>query len=113
MNVLSFELCSSENSLDNKYNFINDIDKIYWINLEKSVDRRINMENILSNFVISNERIPAIDGTIDNNIKSNYFILDNIDEYPNYSNTEYAILASHLYTINKLLTIKMLLMNIF
>jgi GR25 family glycosyltransferase involved in LPS biosynthesis len=87
--------------LQNKYELINGIDKIYWINLDKSIDRKINMENLLSNFSIPNERISAINSNLDNNIKLNYFKLDKTDKYPKYSNTEYAILASHLYTINK------------
>jgi GR25 family glycosyltransferase involved in LPS biosynthesis len=91
----------NENNQNNVNKFFNGIYIIYWINLEKSVNRRINMENMLCNFTIHNERIFAIDGTIDNNIKSKYFILNNNENYPNYSNTEYAILASHLYTINK------------
>ena len=105
----------------NNYNLINRIDIIYWINLDRTEYRRANMERVLLNFSIPNERISAIDSKLDDNIKSKYFILtDNIqykyssifselldnDNYPNYSNTEYAILASHLYTINKFIELK-------
>ena len=93
-----------DDNLHDKYKFINGIDIIYWINLDKSIDRKKNMENILSNFSVPNERISAINGHLDNNIREKYFILtDNSNNYPKYSNTEYAILASHLYTIDKYL----------
>ena len=88
-----------------KFKLINNIDVIYWINLDKSVERKTNMEHILSNFPIHNNRISAVDGTINNDIKNTYFSLDNNSKYyPNYSNTEYAILASHLNAIDKFIT---------
>jgi GR25 family glycosyltransferase involved in LPS biosynthesis len=43
-------------------NKINGIDKIVWINLERSIDRRIHMENLLKNINVPNTRIEAIDG---------------------------------------------------
>jgi hypothetical protein len=101
--VLGYDYMFNSNEIiDNNYDLINNIDTIYWLNLDRTKDRRQNMENILSKFSIQNERIPAIDGKLNNDIKSTYFALNNNSEkYPNYSNTEYAILASHLLAINK------------
>ena len=85
----------------NKYNLINNIDIIYWINLEKSIERRNNMIKILNNFNnIPNEKINAIDGNLEYDIKSKYFYEEN-NQFPSYSNKEYAILLSHLNTIEK------------
>jgi len=87
---------------NNKLNYINNIDIIYYINLEKSFDRYYKMENLLENVNIKRKRIVAIDGEIEENIHSRYFLLNDIDnEYPKYSNKEYAILLSHLNTIEK------------
>lgn len=98
--VLSYNFIDNNLEIINKtnYKFINNIDIIYWINLEKSVKRKSNMEKILQNINIKNIRISGIDGNIQNNINKKYFICNN-DNYPKYSNKEYAILLSHLNTI--------------
>jgi hypothetical protein len=91
----------SEINIDNT-NLINNIDYIYWINLEDSTIRRKNMNNLLKNFNIENIRINAVNGSIENNISKKYFYnLDGDNNYPDYSNKEYAILLSHLNTIEK------------
>jgi GR25 family glycosyltransferase involved in LPS biosynthesis len=84
-----------------KLSLINNIDGIYWINLERSNERRKNMEKILGYFDgIKNIRINAIDGNIEKNICEKYFSLDSMEKkYPKYSNQEYAILLSHLNAI--------------
>jgi len=43
-------------------NKINYVDKIVWINLERSIDRRLHMEKLLDIVDIPNERIEGIDG---------------------------------------------------
>ena len=43
---------------------INGIDHIAWINLDRSQDRRLHMENILSKLRVPNTRIQAVDGKI-------------------------------------------------
>jgi hypothetical protein len=91
--------------INDKIKLINNIDIIYWINLEKSIDRKKNMEELLSNIDIPNERINAIDGFIEDNISTKYFYEEN-NIYPNYCNKEYAILLSHLNTIYKFANIK-------
>jgi GR25 family glycosyltransferase involved in LPS biosynthesis len=48
--------------IENLENKINGIDHIVWINLDRSQDRRINMEKILGKINIPNNRIIAIDG---------------------------------------------------
>ena len=85
------------------FNMINNIDIILWINLKESTDRAQNMQNILSNFNIPNQRIDAINGSREKDISQNYFdcisIEGDICKYPEYSNKEYAILATHLKAI--------------
>ena len=96
--------------INNKYNLINNIDYIYWINLEISHDRAKNMETILKNFDknIISQRISAVDGNNIKNISNSYFHLNENSEsniYPNYTNKEYAILLSHLNTIEQFINI--------
>lgn len=87
-------------SLKNNLQLINNIDKIYWINLNESIDRKVNMENIFKKINIINERIEAVDGTLIDNINFNYFYNKN-NNYPLFTNKEYAILLSHLNAIEK------------
>ena len=78
--------------------YMNGIDIIYWINLERSVDRHKNMIKILDMIPIKNIRIKAIDGKNENiNNIHNKFITSTFDR----SNTEYACLLSHLITIKQ------------
>ena len=44
------------------YYKINFVDHICWINMDKSIQRKIHMEDILKNINIPNTRIQAIDG---------------------------------------------------
>jgi len=86
------------------FNMINNIDIILWINLKESKDRAQNMVTILSNFNIRNKRIDAINGSREKDIAHKYFdcidCIDNEEDlYPQYSNKEYAILATHLKAI--------------
>jgi GR25 family glycosyltransferase involved in LPS biosynthesis len=103
--VLTYKIVNNEisyNSLNNSNNhnlsLINNIDKIYWINLEKSIYRKSKMIQILNNFNIKNIRINAYDGGIEENISETYFYSES-NIFPNYSNKEYAILLSHLTAI--------------
>ncbi len=79
----------------NKY--INGIDAIYWINLERSTERRDKMTQMLSYFPVTNIRINANDGKNDMEDIYNMFQINDT----NYSRTkiEYACLLSHLNTI--------------
>jgi hypothetical protein len=83
----------------NKLTFINNIDVLLWINLERCHKRRNRMRNeVLNKFGIMNYRFNGFDGKYIEDIKNKYFIsTDNI--YPNYSNAEYATLLSHLNCI--------------
>lgn len=88
------------NIYEHKFNLINNIDKIYWINLERSDDRKIRMENLLKNINIENERVNAYDGHYENEINKKYFnCIDGNECYPINCNKEYAILLSHLSCI--------------
>jgi hypothetical protein len=100
------ETCITNNSnnitciTNDKLKLINNLDRIYWINLAKSIDRNNNMINLLQNIDICNERIEAVDGILEKDIKYKYFYIEN-ENYPNNSNKEYAILLSHLNVIEK------------
>ena len=81
----------------NKLNkYLNYIDIIYWINLDRSTERRKNMENILKYIKISNIRISASDGKILSYDKI-YNRFRNIND--EQSKIEYACLLSHFDTI--------------
>jgi GR25 family glycosyltransferase involved in LPS biosynthesis len=98
-NVLSYNFINNNLQIYNKpYSIINNIDIIYWLNLEKSTQRMKNMVKILNNFNINNIKINAVDGNLVDNIHTKYFYTTD-DIYPKYSNKEYAILLSHLNTI--------------
>jgi GR25 family glycosyltransferase involved in LPS biosynthesis len=79
----------------NKY--LDKIDIIYWINLNRSEKRRKNMETLLKTINIKNERIAAIDGKFDSdeNIYGRYISENGF----NKSRIEYSCLLSHLLTI--------------
>jgi hypothetical protein len=96
----NFMYNSSHNMLEyeDKYKYINNLDTIIWINLERCVNRKIIMENLLKNFNVNNYRFNAFDGKIIDDIKNKYFISDD-GTYPNNSNSEYATLLSHLSCI--------------
>jgi len=90
------------NNIHDNNNYLDGIDVIYWINLDRATERRNNMEKILEDPVFGNIekiRYPAIDGNIKN---FQDIIMKTI--YPrNYSssntNQEYACLFSHLNVI--------------
>jgi hypothetical protein len=101
--ILTYNIIKNEISYNNVNNnfklaLINNIDKIYWINLEKSINRKENMIKLLNNFNIDNIRINGIDGGIEENINKKYFYSES-NIYPKYNNKEYAILLTHLNTI--------------
>jgi GR25 family glycosyltransferase involved in LPS biosynthesis len=80
-------------------NYINNIDVIYWLNLDKSVNRKKEMEILLSDSVfdgIPKIRINAIDGN-DDNFKKMF----NYDDFINHqiNANEYGCLLSHLEAI--------------
>lgn len=108
-NALTYNLINNINEIKinrSNFDFMNNIDYIYWINLEDSIVRKKNMIHLLGNFNIKNIRINAVDGTIEHNINRKYFYnIDGYDKYPNYTNKEYAILLSHLNTIDKFIMI--------
>lgn len=86
----------------NKDGYLDGIDVIYYINLDRSVGRRNHMERILNDSVfddILTNRVPAYDGKkID---MSKYFVIDNVGnkDNSNVTNIEYACLMSHLESI--------------
>ena len=75
--------------------FMKGIDKIYWINLDRSVDRRKNMEFFLKDLSIPNERIVATDGKQDPTILSKFVLKHGVTQQPNI----YACLLSHFRAI--------------
>jgi len=102
-NSLIYNLINNEPLIENidfskKIELINNLDIILWINLDNSLYRYENMNKILNNFNIENKRISAIDGDLIDNVKEKYFFSEN-NIFPKYTNKEYAVLASHLNTI--------------
>ncbi len=81
----------------NKY--LDKVDIIYWINLDRSENRRNNMEKLLKTINIKNERISAVDGKFDSDddIYGKYISEDGF----NKTRIEYACLLSHLLTIKE------------
>lgn len=75
------------------------IDIIYWINLNRSPDRRVHMETLLENNIfdgIPNQRISAFDGK--KNPKLTFSKL-NISSPKKQTDIEYACLLSHMEAI--------------
>ena len=89
--IEEYENDKKNNKLYNEsfiYDQYNGIDKIVWINLDRSIERKNNMENILKKINITNERISAIDGI--NDIDKYYTI-----KHTNINNKEKACTLSH------------------
>lgn len=83
-----------------KLNFIfQGISKIYWLNLNTSIERRKQMIKLLKYTSIYNQRIESYDGKKINNIREKYFKNSNI--ITNNNNCEYAIIISHLTMIKE------------
>ena len=96
---LNHNIRNIEEDLNKKINFI---DKILWINLDRSKERRNYMENLLKNIKIPSQRISAIDGKIIN--KSSYKI-KNIEKFYDrgeLTNYEICCTLSHIKAINSL-----------
>jgi len=79
-------------------NQINYINKIIWINLDISIDRRNYMENLLKDVTIENIRINGIDAKKYDNIRN----IINIDLERELTNYEIAVSLSHIKAINSL-----------
>lgn len=76
--------------------FMDGIDVIYWINLEKSTDRKISMEKMFTDTCFKNTKIQKFNAINGNEI--NIFNYINISQKQK-SNSEYGCLLSHLETI--------------
>lgn len=79
--------------------FLDGIDVIYWINLDRSPDRRKYMEGLFTNPVfdgIPNERIKAADGKLPATVYEKLRL-----KYKQKNDYEYACLLSHLETVQK------------
>jgi GR25 family glycosyltransferase involved in LPS biosynthesis len=87
-------------NLNNKINeYFDMIDIIYWINLDRSNNRRKNMEYNLKHFTTPNKRIVATDAKLlkDDQLYQKFI---NYGKF-NRTKTEYACLHSHLKTIDE------------
>ena len=84
---------------------INGIDYILWINLDRSVERRNYMENLLKPIPIPNERIEAIDGNQNFNFIENIKIPQKLLKIT-ISNKEICCTLSHIKAINYLKNVK-------
>ncbi len=79
-------------------NYLDGVDIIYWINLDRAKERKIYMEQILKDDIFKNikkERITAVDAK---EIKNVYNMFDIKEK--KIKDAEYACLLSHLETIN-------------
>jgi len=79
--------------------YMDGVDIIYWINLDRSTDRRAAMTRVFQDDVFNNipiERVPAVDG---NDKKAVYPRLSFMHKQKN--DYEYACILSHLDTIRK------------
>lgn len=81
---------------------LNFIDHIAWINLDRSINRRNSMNELLSNIIIPNSRISAIDGK-NESIRD---IVKNLKFQNKLSNYEIGCTLSHLKAIDYLKKIK-------
>jgi len=91
---------TNEKIYDIKDNFLYGIDVIYWINLDRSHDRRKYMETLLNDNVFNNidkHRITASDGKQDDTIMQNFVL----DKESTITRIEYATLLSHLNAIRE------------
>ena len=80
--------------------FMKSIDVIYWINLDRAVDRKNYMDNLLSDSIfkiIPNIRISAVDGKMPDEM---YKKIIKYNKQPEITDSEYGCLLSHLNTIN-------------
>ena len=81
-------------------NWLDGIDAIYWINLDRSIDRKEWMERLFQDPIfqnVPNKRIDAVDGKKSGIIESMLIK----DRMSNASDAEYGCLLSHLKAINE------------
>ena len=81
-----------------KLDYLKGVDYIYWINLDRSIDRRQCMENMFQDPVFQEipiQRIVAFDGKYNNPMK-HFQLVNKIN-----TNVEYSCLLSHLNSIRE------------
>ena len=88
---------NNQNQNQNQNQLINEKNKIFYLNLKKHNLRNNNTINILNNFDIEYKRVEGIYGNEIENIKSVFF--NEKQTINNNTNTEYAVLLSHLNVI--------------
>ena len=98
--ILGYNYYFEINDIDDNFDIINKIDKIYYINLLDSKNRNNIMIKTLDKINIKYERYEGMNGKKILNIKNNYF--ENREILNLNTNSEYAVLYSHLSLINKL-----------
>ena len=85
---------------ENSKKYLDGVDIMYWINLDRSSDRRKKMEEMFKDDAfngIPNQRIKAYDGKNDPESVFNKLVLRSKTQ----TDTEYACLLSHLETIRR------------
>jgi len=103
--VIFYKYIITENFIDidiDKTTYLDGIDVIYWINLDRSKDRRKKMEKLLEDPLfkkMDKVRIPAVDGKDPDFEKNIDNIITNRD--PKNTNLEYGCTLSHLNAIKK------------
>ena len=94
-----FLILKYKEGFDNDIKYLDGVDVIYWINLDRSTDRRQKMEKMFKDDVfkgIPTQRIVAYDGRVSTNT---IFSKLNILTKKKATDTEYACLLSHLEAI--------------
>ena len=79
--------------------FLDGIDCLCWINLDDSINRQQKMKKIIEDIGLLDYRISAIDGRTEEDVKLKFFYSEE-NEFPDQTNKEYAVLASHLKAIS-------------
>ena len=98
---LYYFFCRVSEPFENEPNWLGGIDVIYWINLDRSKDRKKWMEKLLEDPVfqnIPNERISAIDGKSPGLVDS---LLNIPTKQDGHTDVVYACLLSHLNAIRE------------
>jgi GR25 family glycosyltransferase involved in LPS biosynthesis len=90
---------NNDTKTSDKNNYLDGIDVIYWINLDRSYKRKEHMETVLNDPVFNNidkHRITAFDGKMNaNNVMDNFVL----EKRSKATIVEYATLLSHLNAI--------------
>lgn len=90
----------NKSSSSSKYNKINGIDGLLWINLDSSKDRKKKMKKIIKKIDVPKIRISGVDGINYNVIDKFIENKNDVKQVNNLKNTELALTLSHFKVFN-------------